>query len=94
MKALARWLLMAGWTVFATLALTFVWLRWLAALFPFPESFWFWIFTHVPGFWDGEAGDDLELLIHLGLCFVVVVTGTWLVRRWMRGRRRRLAGLR
>lgn len=94
MKTLARWLLLAVWTVFATLALTFVWLRWLAAIFPFPESFWFWIFTHVPGFWDGEAGDDLELLVHLALSFVAVVIGTWLARRWTLDRRGRAARLR
>jgi len=84
MKTLARWLLLILWTIFATLALTFIWQRWLAPIFPFPESFWFWIFTNVPGFWDGEAGDDLELLVHAALSLVIVVTGTWWVRKSLR----------
>ena len=94
MTTLIRYLLLGLWTIVGTLGLTYICSHWLTYLIPFPEAFWVWIFARFPEFGDCESASDLVLLVHLGVSFVVVVTGTWLARRWMVGRRRRAAGLR
>ena len=59
-----------------------------AFVLPIPERAWVWLFTHVPGFWDGEAGDDLVILVHLLIALVVVIPTTWFgLRMWRKPRR-------
>jgi type VI protein secretion system component VasK len=94
MTTLIRYLLLGLWTIVGTLGLTYVWFHWVSFLIPFPEAFWVWMFTQLPEFGDCESSHDLVMLIHLGLSFGVVVIGTWLTRRWVLARRRRMAGLR
>lgn len=73
------------WIVFASLALTFFWSHY-PEFAPFlSERQWFWLLSNMPGFWDGEAGHDLELIFYLSLAFAVVtlvtVMGIYVQRR-------------
>lgn len=87
MSKFTRYLLLAVWTLIATLGLTYFWIHWLARFIYFPDAFWLWVFANVPGFWDGESAYDLEVLIYMAASFVVVVIGTWLAYRFFRTRR-------
>lgn len=76
------------WVIVASVSLARLCLTYAAFALPIPERAWVWLFTHVPGFWDGEAGDDLVILVHLLIALVVVIPMTWLgLRVWRKSRR-------
>ncbi|MGU7781628.1 hypothetical protein [Burkholderia sp. PU8-34] len=72
------------WVVAASMSLARLSLTQEAFALPITENTWIWLFTHVPGFWDGEAGDDLVIIVHLLIAFAVVIPVTWLCLRWWR----------
>jgi hypothetical protein len=87
MKNGLRFVAFTLWIAGATLLLAWLCLNHPAFTLPISESMWVWIFSHVPGFWDGEAGDDLVLLVHLAVSLAIVLCMTWLFRHLLRRRR-------
>ncbi|WP_244122308.1 hypothetical protein [Burkholderia latens] len=75
---------MIAWTLFASALLARLCLTHESFALPIPEQAWVWLGTHVPGFWDGEAGDDLVIAGHLLIALAVVAPLTWLASRMLR----------
>jgi hypothetical protein len=85
MKNVLRLVAFTVWVSGATLLVAWLCLNHPAFTLPISESMGYWIFSHIPGFWDGEAGDDLVLLVHLAMSLLIVLGTTWLTCALLRG---------
>jgi len=73
-----------AWVLVASVLLARLCLTHESFALPIPEQAWAWLVTHVPGFWDGEAGDDLVIVVHLVIALAVVMPVTWLALYMLR----------
>ncbi|WP_321809376.1 MULTISPECIES: hypothetical protein [unclassified Burkholderia] len=89
MKRVAYRAAVTAWVLVASVSLARLCLTHESFALPIPERAWAWLVTHVPGFWDGEAGDDLVIVVHLLIALAVVIPVTWLALRTLRKWKRR-----
>ncbi|KVH42087.1 hypothetical protein [Burkholderia diffusa] len=84
MKRVAYRAAVIAWALVASVSLARLCLTHESFALAIPERAWAWLFTHVPGFWDGEAGDDLVIVVHWLIALAVVIPATWLALRVLR----------
>ncbi|EMN1932072.1 hypothetical protein RVV18_006576 [Burkholderia ambifaria] len=84
MKRVVYRAVVIAWVLVASVLLARLCLTHESFALPIPEHAWAWLVTHTPGFWDGEAGDDLVIIVHLLIALAVVMSVTWLALRMLR----------
>ncbi|KVL41415.1 hypothetical protein WS98_05795 [Burkholderia territorii] len=88
MKRVAYRAAVIAWVLVASVSLARLCLTHESFALPIPEHAWAWLFTHVPGFRDGEAGDDLVIVVHWLMALAIVMPATWLALRMLRNLKR------
>ncbi|KUY94469.1 hypothetical protein WS48_19750 [Burkholderia sp. RF7-non_BP1] len=88
MKRIVYRAAVTAWVLVASVSLARLCLTHASFALPIPDRAWAWLFTHVPGFWDGEAGDDLVIVVHLLIALAMVIPATWLALHLLRKSKR------